>query len=45
VTYVAAVAKSAREPRAAAALLAYLETPEAVRTLARFGFAPPPAKP
>lgn len=45
VAYAAALAKTAANPRLAAAFLAYLATPQARETLAGFGFAPPPAQP
>ena len=43
VLYTAAMAATAKDARLAAAFLAYLSTPPARETLARFGFAPPPA--
>jgi len=43
VLYTAAMAATAKDTRLAAAFLAYLSTPPARETLARFGFAPPPA--
>jgi len=42
VTYVAAVAAKAADPRLAAAFLDYLTSPDGQATLGRFGFAPPP---
>ena len=42
VTYVAAVAAKAADPKLAAAFIGYLATPEGLATLGRYGFAPPP---
>ena len=42
VTYVAAVAAKAADPKMAAAFINYLASPEGVATLGRYGFAPPP---
>lgn len=45
IVYTAAMAKTAKDQPLAAAFLAYLATPQAVATLGRFGFLPPPTQP